>query len=75
MRAVVLRTHGGPEVLTIESVPDPEPGPDEVLVDIVAAALNRADLLQRMGHYPGPNSRVGSPLAAAAPCCGNRATP
>ena len=54
MRAVVLRTHGGPEVLTIESVPDPEPGPEEVLVDIVAAALNRADLLQRMGHYPGP---------------------
>ena len=54
MRAVVLRTHGGPEVLTIESVPDPEPGPEEVLVDIVASALNRADLLQRMGHYPGP---------------------
>jgi putative PIG3 family NAD(P)H quinone oxidoreductase len=41
-------------VLTIESVPDPEPGPDEVLVDVVASALNRADLLQRMGHYPGP---------------------
>jgi putative PIG3 family NAD(P)H quinone oxidoreductase len=54
VRAVVLRSHGGPEVLTIESVADPEPGPDEVLVDIVASALNRADLLQRMGHYPGP---------------------
>jgi putative PIG3 family NAD(P)H quinone oxidoreductase len=54
VRAVVLRSHGGPEVLTIESVADPEPGPEEVLVDIVAAALNRADLLQRMGHYPGP---------------------
>ena len=54
MRAVVLRSHGGPEVLTIESVPDPEPGPEEVLVDVVATALNRADLLQRMGHYPGP---------------------
>src|SRR4051794_27993083 len=54
MRAVVLRSHGGPEVLTVETVPDPEPGPDEVLVDVVASALNRADLLQRMGHYPGP---------------------
>src|SRR3954447_8890038 len=54
MRAVVLRSHGGPEVLTIESVPDPEVGPEEVLVDVVATALNRADLLQRMGQYPGP---------------------
>ena len=54
MRAVVLRTHGGPEVLTVESVPDPEPGPEEVLIDVVASALNRADILQRMGLYPGP---------------------
>ncbi len=54
MRAVVLRSHGGPEVLTIEEVPDPVPGPDEVLVDVAATALNRADLLQRMGLYPDP---------------------
>ncbi|TPW12325.1 MAG: putative quinone oxidoreductase [Acidimicrobiaceae bacterium] len=54
MRAVVLHEHGGPEVLTIEEVSDPEPGPDEVLVDIAATALNRADLLQRMGLYPDP---------------------
>ena len=54
MRAVVLHSHGGPEVLTIEQVPDPMPGPDEVVVDIVATALNRADLLQRMGLYPDP---------------------
>lgn len=54
MRAVVLRSHGGPEVLTIEDVPDPVPGPDEVLVDVAATALNRADLLQRMGLYPDP---------------------
>jgi len=54
MRAVVLRSHGGPEVLGIEEVPDPVPGPDEVLVDIVSTALNRADLLQRMGGYPDP---------------------
>ena len=54
MRAVVLHSHGGPEVLTIEEVPDPVPGPDEVLVDISATALNRADVMQRMGLYPDP---------------------
>jgi putative PIG3 family NAD(P)H quinone oxidoreductase len=59
MRAVVLHAHGGPEVLTIEEVPDPVPGPDEVLVDIRATALNRADLLQRMGLYPDPRRSAG----------------
>ncbi len=54
MRAVVLHNHGGPEVLTIEEVADPVPGPDEVLIDVAATALNRADLLQRMGLYPDP---------------------
>jgi len=54
MRALVLRTHGGPDVLTIEDVADPVPGPDEVVVDIAATALNRADLMQRRGLYPDP---------------------
>ena len=54
MRAVVLRSHGGPEVLTIEQVDDPVASPDEVLIDVAATALNRADLLQRMGMYPDP---------------------
>ena len=54
MRAVVLHSYGGPEVLTIEEVADPVPGPDEALVDIAATALNRADMLQRMGLYPDP---------------------
>ena len=58
MRAVVLHSHGGPEVLTIEHTPDPTFGPDEVLVDVAATALNRADLLQRMGAYPDPRGRV-----------------
>ena len=54
MRAIVLETYGGPEALTLREVPDPVPGPEEVLVAITGAALNRADLLQRMGLYPGP---------------------
>jgi NADPH:quinone reductase len=54
MRAVVLTEHGGPEVLHILDVADPVPGPDEIVVDVVATALNRADLLQRRGRYPGP---------------------
>jgi NADPH2:quinone reductase len=57
MRAVVLEEYGGPEVLRIRDVPDPEPGPDEVLVDIRSTALNRADVLQRMGLYPQPGGR------------------
>jgi NADPH2:quinone reductase len=54
MRAIVLESYGGPEVLTMKEVPAPEPGPKEILVDIAATAVNRADLLQRMGLYPGP---------------------
>jgi NADPH:quinone reductase len=54
VRAVVLRSYGGPEVLGLEEIPDPRPGPEEVVVQVVATALNRADLLQRQGRYPGP---------------------
>jgi NADPH2:quinone reductase len=54
MKAVVLHSYGGPEVLTIEDVPVPVPGPDEVLVRVVATALNRADVVQRTGGYPDP---------------------
>lgn len=61
MRAVVLREHGGPEVLHVEDVADPEPGPDEALVAVRATAVNRADLLQRMGMYPGPPAEVEIP--------------
>ncbi len=57
MRAVVLRSHGGPEVLTIEEVDDPPPGRDEIVVDIEHTAINRADILQRMGMYPDPRNR------------------
>jgi putative PIG3 family NAD(P)H quinone oxidoreductase len=61
MRAVVLRSYGPPDVLTIEDVPDPVPGPEEIVVDVVATALNRADLLQRQGLYPGPPADVEIP--------------
>lgn len=61
MRAVVLTERGGPEVLKIAEVPDPTPGPEEIVVDVVATALNRADLLVRMGLYPGPKSPLEVP--------------
>ena len=54
MKAIVCSEPGGPEVLTWTEVPDPEPGPGEVLVDVVATAVNRADLMQRRGFYAPP---------------------
>jgi putative PIG3 family NAD(P)H quinone oxidoreductase len=78
MRAVVLQSHGGPEVLTIVEVADPVPGPDEVLVDVAATALNRADLLQRMGLYPDPRGRTpeipGLEFAGTVAAVGERVT-
>jgi putative PIG3 family NAD(P)H quinone oxidoreductase len=77
MRAVVLESYGGPEVLVVRDVPAPEPGPDEVVVDVVSTALNRADLLQRMGLYPGPamvHEIPGMELAGRVVAVGDRAT-
>ncbi|RZS45097.1 putative PIG3 family NAD(P)H quinone oxidoreductase [Herbihabitans rhizosphaerae] len=54
MRAITIREPGGPEVLEWTEVPDPSPGPGEVLLDVAASAVNRADLLQRKGFYPPP---------------------
>lgn len=54
MRAVVITGPGGPEVLEIHDRPIPEPAAGEVLVRVHAAALNRADLIQRSGRYPAP---------------------
>ena len=54
MRAVIADGAGGPEVLSVAELPDPEPGPGEVVLQVAAAGLNRADLLQRQGFYPPP---------------------
>src|SRR5215217_3585368 len=54
MRAVTVTEPGGPEVLRWAEVPDPVCGPGEVIVDVAATAVNRADLLQRQGFYPPP---------------------
>jgi putative PIG3 family NAD(P)H quinone oxidoreductase len=54
MHAITISEPGGPDVLTWTEVQDPEPGPNEVLIEVEAAAVNRADTLQRQGHYPPP---------------------
>ena len=54
MRAITLPSFGGPEVLTWTDVPDPTPGPGEVLIGVAASAVNRADVLQRQGNYAPP---------------------
>ncbi len=54
MYAVAIREPGGPEVLEWTEHPDPEPDTGEVVVDVVAAGVNRADVMQRQGNYPPP---------------------
>lgn len=54
MRAAVITQPGGPEVFAIESRPVPPPGAGELLVRVRSSAINRADLLQRIGRYPAP---------------------
>src|SRR5690349_4312774 len=67
MKAVVITEFGGPEVLAVRDVPEPEAGPGEVVIDIAATAVNRADLLQRAGHYPPP---AGAPSWPGLECSG-----
>ena len=67
MHAIVIREPGGPEVLDWVEVPDPVAGPGEVLVDVAASAVNRADLLQRAGHYDPP---PGTPPYPGLECSG-----
>ncbi|GJF28986.1 NAD(P)H quinone oxidoreductase [Kitasatospora sp. NE20-6] len=74
MRAITIPRPGGPEVLTWAEVPDPEPGAGEVLVEVAASAVNRADLLQRQGFYepppgssPYPGLECAGRIAAVGP--------
>ncbi|MGQ4554903.1 alcohol dehydrogenase catalytic domain-containing protein [Halobellus sp. GM3] len=55
MRAVRFHEHGGPEVLTVDEVDDPQPGHGEVLLDVAAAAVNPVDTYFREGEYPVPH--------------------
>ena len=67
MHAVVITEPGGPAVLVWSEVPDPVCGPGEVVVDVVASAVNRADVLQRRGKYDVPE---GSPAWPGLECSG-----
>jgi putative PIG3 family NAD(P)H quinone oxidoreductase len=67
VRAVVVTEPGGAEVLAVEEVADPQPRPDEVVVEVAATAVNRADLLQRQGNYPPP---PGAPPYLGLECSG-----
>ena len=67
MRAVTASGPGGPDVLSVAELPDPEPGPGEVAIAVAATAVNRADLLQRMGFYPPP---AGAPDVLGLECSG-----
>ncbi len=57
MKAIVLESVGGPEKLVLREIPDPVPGPEDLLVAIKATALNRGDILQRRGGYPQPGPK------------------
>ncbi|MDP9407160.1 MAG: NAD(P)H-quinone oxidoreductase [Actinomycetota bacterium] len=67
MRAITIPEPGGPDALRWTEVPDAEPRPDEVLVRVAYAGVNRADLLQREGHYPPP---PGAPPYPGLECSG-----
>ncbi len=77
MRAVVIEQKGPPEVLVVRDVPDPVPGPEEILVDVATTSVNRADLMQRRGRYPGPPAEheiPGLEFAGRVAATGERVT-
>ncbi|MFD7505155.1 NAD(P)H-quinone oxidoreductase [Streptomyces sp. NPDC059850] len=67
MHAITIPEPGGPDALQWTEVPDPTPGEGEVLVEVVASGVNRADLMQRQGHYPPP---PGAPAYPGLECSG-----
>jgi putative PIG3 family NAD(P)H quinone oxidoreductase len=67
MHAITIPEPGGPDALVWTEVPDPQPGPGEVVIGVKASGVNRADLLQRQGHYPPP---AGAPPYPGLECSG-----
>lgn len=61
MKIIAITTPGDPDVLQLATAPDPQPAPGEVVLDVAATAVNRADLLQRQGFYPPPPGTVAWP--------------
>ncbi|MGZ4616361.1 MAG: NAD(P)H-quinone oxidoreductase [Actinomycetes bacterium] len=74
MKAIVMSEPGGPEVLHWQEVPDATAGPGEVLVEVEASAVNRADIMQREGHYdppPGASPYLGLEVAGRIKALGD----
>jgi len=67
VRAIVITEPGGPEVLQVQSVPDPAPAAGQVVIEVAAAGVNRADVAQRQGFYPPP---PGAPPYPGLECSG-----
>lgn len=77
MRAVTIPTPGDADVLVLAEVPDPSPGPDEVVVEVVSAGLNRADIMQRQGFYnppPGASAYPGLEVSGRIVALGDGVT-
>src|SRR3954469_7422804 len=77
VKAIVVREPGGPDALEYQEVPDPAIGPEEVLVDVAATAVNRADLLQRQGFYnppPGASDVMGLECSGTVAAVGGAVT-
>ena len=66
MTAIEIRGKGGPEVLVPASLPVPQPGPGQILIEVAAAGVNRPDVLQRQGSYPPPPGHSPLPGLEAA---------
>jgi putative PIG3 family NAD(P)H quinone oxidoreductase len=77
MRYINVSAPGGPDRLVLMDGPSPEPGPDDVLIRVAAAGVNRADVLQREGRYPPPpgaSAVLGLELAGTIERCGAAVT-
>ncbi len=77
MRAVTIPTPGDADALVLDEVPEPSPGADEVVVDVVSAGLNRADVMQRQGFYnppPGASAYPGLEVSGRIAALGDGVT-